>query len=104
MSDMGDSGEEEGRKRSGVSIYHLSIILLYSRFLGLVPNSSPIYYILTLVFPPSESCNNLVSFESRYGMCLPFASTRADITFPRADKERLILEPKVGKGGNLCVR
>jgi hypothetical protein len=32
-----------------------------------------------------------VSFESRYGMKEPFPSTKEDITFPRAVRERLIL-------------
>lgn len=31
-----------------------------------------------------------MSFESLYGMCFAFPSTSADITFPNADKERLI--------------
>jgi hypothetical protein len=35
-----------------------------------------------------------VSFESRYGICgaLPDEMTKAEITFPNADKERLIFE------------
>jgi hypothetical protein len=39
-------------------------------------------------------CRILVSLESRYGICgaLPDEITKADITFPRADKERLIFE------------
>lgn len=31
-----------------------------------------------------------MSFESLYGMCLAFPSTKADITLPKADSERLI--------------
>lgn len=31
-----------------------------------------------------------MSFESRYGICVDFPSTKAEITFPRADKDRLI--------------
>lgn len=31
-----------------------------------------------------------MSFESRYGICLALPSTKADITLPKADKERLI--------------
>lgn len=34
---------------------------------------------------------SLVSFESLYGMCFAFPSTRADITFPKADNDKLIL-------------
>jgi hypothetical protein len=39
-------------------------------------------------------CRILVSFESRYGICgaLPDEITKAEITFPNADKERLIFE------------
>ena len=69
-----------------------------------------------LAFPPSESCSSLVSLESRYGTWELFPSTwgrgmkremlaagywlhehmadwltRAAITFPRAERERLIL-------------
>ena len=32
-----------------------------------------------------------MSFESRYGMCLDLLSTRAEMTLPRAESERLIL-------------
>lgn len=42
------------------------------------------------MFPPKESWSNLVSFESRYGMCFDFPSTSADITFPSALRDRLI--------------
>ncbi|CAG5928390.1 unnamed protein product [Menidia menidia] len=44
-----------------------------------------------LAFPPKESCSSLVSFESRYGTCPLRPSANAEITFPRADRERLIL-------------
>lgn len=44
--------------------------------------------IIVLVFPPSESCNILVSFESLYGINFP--STNAEITFPKALKDKLI--------------
>ncbi len=40
---------------------------------------------------PSESCSSRVSFESRYGMCLPLPSTSELITLPSADSDRLIL-------------
>lgn len=45
---------------------------------------------MVLVFPPKESCSNLVNFESLYGMCYVFPSTKAEITFPKAESERLI--------------
>lgn len=44
-----------------------------------------------LVLPPREDCRRRVSLESRYGMCLDLPSTRAEMTFPRAERERLIL-------------
>lgn len=40
--------------------------------------------------PPNESCNNLVSLESLYGIWWVFPSTKAEMTFPNALKERLI--------------
>ena len=43
------------------------------------------------VFPPSESCKSLVSFESLYGMCFDLPSTSAEMTLPRADSDKLIL-------------
>lgn len=43
------------------------------------------------MLPPSESCNNLVSLESLYGIWWVLPSTKAEITFPRALRERLIL-------------
>ncbi len=33
---------------------------------------------------------SLVNFESRYGICFDFPSTSAEITFPRAERDRLI--------------
>jgi hypothetical protein len=44
-----------------------------------------------LVLPPNESFKILVSLESRYGMCSFLPSTNADITFPNALKDKLIL-------------
>ncbi len=44
-----------------------------------------------LVLPPREDCRRRVSLESLYGMCLDLPSTSADMTLPRADKDRLIL-------------
>mmetsp|Transcript_15819 Transcript_15819/g.28961 ORF Transcript_15819/g.28961 Transcript_15819/m.28961 type:complete len:237 (-) Transcript_15819:646-1356(-) len=47
--------------------------------------------IVVLQFPPRESSSNLVSLESRYGMCvLGLESVKATMTFPRADKDWLI--------------
>lgn len=45
---------------------------------------------LICVFVPILTWSSLVSFESLYGMCLAFPSTRADITLPRADRDRFI--------------
>jgi hypothetical protein len=42
-------------------------------------------YVITAL-----ACNILVSFESLYGMWPDFPSTRALMTFPSADKDRLI--------------
>jgi len=54
--------------------------------------AGPIFATITvLAFPPKESCNSLVNFESRYGMWEVFASTSAEITLPRADKDKFIL-------------
>ena len=39
----------------------------------------------------SFTCSSRVSLESLYGMCLLLPSTRAEMTFPRADSDRLIL-------------
>ena len=51
-----------------------------------------VYTTMTVFeFPPSESCSNLVSWLLRYGVCVLFLSTRADITIPRLDSERLML-------------
>ena len=38
--------------------------------------------MMVLVLPPNESCRRRVSFESRYGMCLPLPATSADMTLP----------------------
>ena len=46
--------------------------------------------IIVFVFPPNESYNNLVNFESLYGICYVFPSTNAEITFPNADNDKLI--------------
>lgn len=44
-----------------------------------------------LVFPPKEDWSSRVSLESRYGMCLDLPSTRAEMTFPKAERDKLIL-------------
>lgn len=67
--------------------------------------AGPIQATITVFeFPPRESewqnvnlkcsewipCNNRVNLLSLYGMWVLLPSTRAEITFPRADRERLI--------------
>ena len=47
------------------------------------------------VLPPSESYKILVSFESQYGTCFLLLSTRAEMTFMRAVRERLIFVASV---------
>lgn len=37
------------------------------------------------------TCSSLVNLESLYGMCFDFPSTNAEMTLPKAIKERLIL-------------
>lgn len=44
----------------------------------------------TLLMLVHNTWRRRVSLESRYGMCLDFPSTRAEITFPSAESERLI--------------
>ena len=46
---------------------------------------------MVLEFPPKESCSNRVSLEFLYGTWVLFPSTRAEITFPRVDRDKLIL-------------
>uniref|UniRef100_A0A3B5BLB6 Uncharacterized protein n=1 Tax=Stegastes partitus TaxID=144197 RepID=A0A3B5BLB6_9TELE len=41
--------------------------------------------------PPRESWSSRVSLESLYGTWVLFPSTRAEMTFPRAERDRLIL-------------
>lgn len=47
--------------------------------------------ITVFAFPPKLSWRSRVSFESLYGTNVPFPSTRADMTFPKAVKDKLIL-------------
>lgn len=53
--------------------------------------SQTILTIAVLEFPPSESCSRRVSLEFLYGMWVLFPSTRAEMTFPRVERDRLIL-------------
>ncbi len=50
-----------------------------------------LHTIKVLELPPSESCNNLVRFEFRYGMNVDFPSTNAEMTLPSVDSDKLIL-------------
>ena len=55
------------------------------------------------MFPPKESCNNLVSLESLYGICWALPSTRAEITLPRALSDKLILAAYFIPSPTACV-
>lgn len=46
--------------------------------------------IVVRAFPPNDSCNIRVNFESRYGIWVFLSSANADITFPKADNDLLI--------------
>ena len=46
--------------------------------------------IIVFELPPRESCSNRVSLEFLYGICVDLPSTRAEMTLPSVDKERLI--------------
>jgi len=50
------------------------------------------------VLPPSESCNSRVNFESLYGICLDYPSTKDEITLPNAVRDKLIFIPSF----NVC--
>mmetsp|Transcript_5045 Transcript_5045/g.15301 ORF Transcript_5045/g.15301 Transcript_5045/m.15301 type:complete len:219 (-) Transcript_5045:647-1303(-) len=67
---------------------YLRVESVSSKFMSAGPTLA---IMRVLVFPPKESCSIRVSLESLYGMCPPFPSTRALITFPNALSERLIL-------------
>lgn len=57
-------------------------------------STEAIYFFHTMTvfeFPPNESCNKRVNFEFLYGMWVLFPSTKALITFPSTDSDRLIL-------------
>lgn len=54
-------------------------------------HSSQTLTIMVLEFPPRESCSRRVSLEFLYGTCVLLPSTRAEMTFPNVDRERLIL-------------
>lgn len=47
------------------------------------------------MLPPSESYNNLVSFESLYGICALLPSANVEITLPSADNDKFILAPSL---------
>ena len=47
--------------------------------------------ITVLELPPSESCSSLVSLEFLYGTWVRLPSTSAEMTFPRVDRDKLIL-------------
>lgn len=53
--------------------------------------SKTLLTIAVLEFPPSESCSRRVSLEFLYGMWVLFPSTRAEMTLPRVERDRLIL-------------
>lgn len=42
------------------------------------------------MLPPNESYKSLVNFESLYGICTFFLETKADMTFPNVDKDKLM--------------
>ena len=46
--------------------------------------------ITVLELPPRESCNKRVNIESLYGIKPPLPSTKEEMTFPKAVRERLI--------------
>lgn len=46
---------------------------------------------MVLEFPPRESCSRRVSLEFLYGTCVLLPSTRAEMTLPSVDRDRLIL-------------
>ena len=60
-------------------------------------------HMTVFVLPPRLSWSNLVSFESRYGMCWLLPSTKADITFPRALRLRFILVASFSRSPVACV-
>jgi len=75
----------------------------YTRFTHLLPKSKVDFVsdslkdageqqiiIVVRAFPPNDSCNIRVSFESRYGMCVFLSSANADITLPKADNDLFI--------------
>jgi tellurite resistance protein TehA-like permease len=85
-----------------LSAFYVTLFLI---FLALFPNLSVDRVSLSLYalrehvitrhvweFPPKDSYNILVSFESLYGMCPPaLPSVSALITLPKADRDLLII-------------
>lgn len=55
------------------------------------------------MLPPNESYNKRVNLESLYGICYDFPSTKADITFPNAESDKLILVASFNLSPVACV-
>ena len=53
--------------------------------------------------PPRLGCSSRVSLLSRYGMCCDLPSTRALMTFPRADSDKLIFVASFNLSPVACV-
>ena len=84
---------------------YLSVLRVSSRF----ASAGEMHATITvLLFPPSESCNSLVSFESRYGTCPPakrrLSSPSALMTFPSASNPLLIWIPSFRRAPSALVR
>lgn len=63
---------------------------MVSSILSIIGDTAAINVVF--VFPPSESYNNLVIFESLYGIWVDFLPwAKDDITLPREERERLIV-------------
>lgn len=56
-----------------------------------------------LEFPPNESCNNRVNLEFLYGMWLLLPSTRAEITLPSTESDKLMLLASLNLSPVACV-
>ena len=87
-------GNESRRRREGAAA---------PRDAEIAPAGPQFAHMTVFVLPPNESCSNLVSFESRYGMCCDLPSTRADMTLPRADRDKLILVASFSRSPVACV-
>jgi len=69
----------------------------------IAPAGPQFAHMTVFVFPPSESWSNRVNLESRYGMCCDLPSTNAEMTFPSADRDRLILVASFSLSPVACV-